>query len=471
MSDTKTRTRQLSSNERDKYLECLKTQSVRLNRRPFYVARVNQFLAAIEDRDPSTLDKQVLAKFFASMDNAKQMQDWQFAELVNAVRIYLLEYLKSNSAASFDWAYWNHSARTLKADHATTAREFRPEELVRQKIQKSTGGLSDIRREHEDLIVRLVTEIRARGYAYRTEQVYEQWVCRYIEFCRGEAPEFVGPDEVAAFLHHLVVAGNVSASTQNQALNALVFLYKNVLNLPLGVLQDFARSKRKKNLPVVMTRPEVDRLLEELDGWQLQIACLLYGTGMRVTEGLTLRVKDIDFDYGRIHVCQAKGKKDRFVPLPKQLIDGLHTQIETVAKLHQEDLHAGHGEVLMPEALSKKYANAASELKWQFLYPSARLSIDQRSGKIRRHHLHESGLQRAVKRAAARAGIDKRVGCHTFRHCFATHLLEANHDIRTVQELLGHADVSTTMIYTHVLNRPGISVSSPLDLAPIMKTK
>lgn len=232
----------------------------------------------------------------------------------------------------------------------------------------------------------------------------------------------------------------------------------------MGQLEDFARSKRKKITPVVMSRQEVKLLLAELNGWQKDVASLLYGTGMRLLEALTLRVKDVDFDYGRIHVCQAKGKKDRYVPLPKSLSAGLQAQIEKVHILHQQDLEAGHGEVLLPEALARKYPNASREPGWQFLYPSGRLSVDPRSGIIRRHHMHESGLQRAVKQAARRAGINKRIGCHTFRHSFATHLLETNHDIRTVQELLGHSDVTTTMIYTHVLNRPGVSVSSPLDL-------
>lgn len=191
--------------------------------------------------------------------------------------------------------------------------------------------MSAIRHEHEGLIVRLVTQIRARGYAFKTEQVYEQWVCRFLLFCKGVPPEEAGPEEVSAFLNELVVAGNVSASTQNQALNALVFLFKQVLGLPVGTLDNLARSKRKQHVPVVLTRPEVRQLLAQLDGWQLQVVSLLYGTGMRLMEGLTLRVKDIDFEYKRIHVCQAKGKKDRYVPLPDQLVDGLKQQIQAVS--------------------------------------------------------------------------------------------------------------------------------------------
>jgi len=410
------------------------------------------------------LDERNIAGILTSFGRRADLEGWQFAQLIDAVRIYLVVFLKLEAAGGVDWAYWKGSARTSGSGLPAAARESRPEELLRERIRQGSGALAEVRRRHEDLIVRFVTEIRARGYAYSTEETYEQWLCRYIAFCGGRSPEVSGADGVTAFLNELVVSGNVSASTQNQALNALVFLYKRVLMMPLGQLDDFARSKRKKNVPVVMTRSEVRRLLAELDGWQLELASLLYGTGMRVTEGLTLRVKDIDFEYERIHVCQAKGKKDRLVPLPKQLAERLTSRIESVATLHREDLAAGYGEVLLPEALARKYPNAARELKWQFLYPSGRLSVDRRSGKVRRHHLHESSLQRAVKRAAARSGITKRVGCHTFRHCFATHLLETSHDIRTVQELLGHADVSTTMIYTHVLNRPGIAVSSPLDL-------
>jgi len=449
---------------REAYLNCLSAEAIPPKSRPYYVIRLNQFIKAIAGADPNSLDEQTIQNILISFGRQDNLKDWQFAQLVDAVRIYFTCLLNATVASRVDWSYWKISARSVNANHSSTARESRPEELVRQKVRQGKGALSQVRQQHEELIVRFVTDIRARGYAYRTEQVYEQWVCRYIVFCGGISPEEAGADAVVGFLNELVVSNNVSASTQNQALNALVFLYKNVLQMPLGLLENLARSKRTKAIPVVLTRQEVKRLLSQLDGWQLQIVSLLYGTGMRLMEGLTLRVKDIDFEYGRIHVSQAKGKKDRFVPLPQQLIEGLKTQIDIVSALHQQDLESGHGEVLMPNALEKKFPNAPRELRWQFLYPSGRLSVDPRSGKVRRHHLHESGLQRAVKLAAERSKINKRVGCHTLRHCFATHLLETGHDIRTVQELLGHSDVATTMIYTHVLNRPGITVTSPLDL-------
>jgi len=458
------RPRALTECELAEYENCLTLERVPSRQKRYFVARVKQFISATNGRDVNTLGEQEIAGILKSFCLRDELLDWQFAQLVDAVRIYLVDVLKLRCAGEVDWAWWKASARMGANDEAITARNSRPEELLRRKVQRGSGALAQARRRHEELIVRYVTEIRARGYAYRTEEAYEQWVARYLVFCKDTSPEQAGADAVTRFLNELVVSGNVSASTQNQALNALVFLYKHVLSLPLGTLENFARSKRKKVVPVVMTRQEVKRLLAELDGWQLQAASLLYGTGMRLTEGLTLRIKDIDFEYGRIHVCQAKGKKDRFVPLPARLVEGLRARIDKVAALHRQDLEAGHGEVLLPEALARKYPNAAREPMWQFLFPSARLSVDVRSGVIRRHHMHESGLQRAVKRAATRAGITKRVGCHTFRHCFATHLLETCHDIRTVQELLGHSDVSTTMIYTHVLNRPGITVSSPLDL-------
>ncbi|NOX09941.1 MAG: integron integrase [Gammaproteobacteria bacterium] len=393
-----------------------------------------------------------------------RLAGWQFHQCIDAIRILYCDHLKTTVCQDINWQFWLDSARQLDIDHPTTARQLTPDELTYLKARKGEGPINQIRSNHHELIVKFTTEIRRRGYAYRTEQSYEQWVCRFIIFCQGVAPETVGATEVGQFLEYLSIRRRVSASTQNQALNALVFLYKQVLDRELD-LDNFVRAKRSRHLPVVLSRAEVNSLLVQMKSIHKLITSLLYGTGMRLLEGLRLRVQDIDFDYHRIHVHQAKGKKDRYVPLPNTLVDNLRQQIKEVKRIHEQDLAAGHGEVILPDALARKYPNAGRELKWQFLFPSGRLAIDPYGGVIRRHHLHESSIQKAVKRAATRASIHKRVGCHSLRHSFATHLLEANYDIRTVQELLGHANVSTTMIYTHVLNRPGVGVFSPLDQA------
>jgi len=288
-------------------------------------------------------------------------------------------------------------------------------------------------------------------------------VVRFIAFHQGASPSNLGSEHIVSFLQHLAIRNQVAASTQNQALNAIVFLYKNVLKIPLDDFGDFIRAKRPKQLPVVLSPGEIERLLEHIDGTHSLMASLLYGTGMRLMDCVRLRVKDVDFDYQQIVIRDGKGQKDRVVPLPKRLQTALIKQMNDTYKLHQEDLKKGFGEVYLPNALAKKYPNAAKEWIWQFVFPSGRLSVDPRSGQTRRHHIHENGLQKSVKKAAGKANITKKVNCHTLRHSFATHLLENGYDIRTVQELLGHADVSTTMIYTHVLNQGGQGVQSPLD--------
>jgi integron integrase len=305
--------------------------------------------------------------------------------------------------------------------------------------------------------------LRRRKYSIRTEQAYEAWVCRFILFCDNRDPSEVSAERIRAFLEDLAVRSQVSASTQSQALNALVFLYKQVLGQSLDELNDFTRAKRPKRLPVVLERSEVARLLTGIEGTQHVMTALLYGTGMRLMECVRLRVQDIDFEYRQILVRNGKGQKDRVVPLPARLEEPLQKQLLKVRALHEQDLAQGYGEVFLPDALARKWPNAPKEWIWQYVFPSGRLSVDPRSGKTRRHHVHENGLQKAIKAAAQHAGIAKKVNCHCLRHSFATHLLEAGYDIRTLQELLGHADVSTTMIYTHVLNRGGKAVRSPLD--------
>jgi len=450
------------------YLICLAKESVPDKYRRWYVRHIEAFIKTHNGRKIKQLSAQDIHSYLETIGRQERIPGWQFRQHIDAIRILYCKLLNSAVSSSVDWQHWMDSARQLEFDHPTTARQLSPEELSYIKERKGESPLQKVRATHKNLLVRFTTEIRRRGYSYRTEQTYEQWVCRFILFCIGTSPEDAGPREVKRFLDYLAVKRHVSASTQNQALNALVFLYKQVLGHELGKLETFTRAKRPRNLPVVLSRREVNLLLQQLSGQNRLIAALLYGTGARLMEGLRLRVLDIDFDNHRIHVCQAKGKKDRYVPLPATLVEDLKQQIIRVQEVHERDLRTGYGDVLLPDALARKYPNAGRELKWQFLFPSARLSADPYGGTIRRHHVHESALQKAIKRAAAACAINKRVGCHTLRHSFATHLLEANYDIRTVQELLGHANVSTTMIYTHVLNRPGVGVFSPLDQSQAM---
>jgi integron integrase len=305
--------------------------------------------------------------------------------------------------------------------------------------------------------------IRLRHYSIRTEDTYVDWVRRFILFHDRRHPAEMGKLELEAFLTHLAVERNVAASTQNQAKSALLFLYREVLELELPWLDDVEKAKKPKRLPVVLTEAEVEAVLGELEGvWRL-LGRLLYGSGLRLMEGVRLRVKDVEFSRREIVVREGKGFKDRVTMLPDSLVEPLQTHLKKVRKLHEQDLAAGFGEVYLPYALARKYPSASREWAWQYVFPSSQLSFDPRSGGQRRHHLDEKGMQRAMKQAVRSLDLAKLATPHTLRHSFATHLLAAGHDIRTVQELLGHSNVQTTMIYTHVLNRGGRGVSSPLD--------
>jgi integron integrase len=312
------------------------------------------------------------------------------------------------------------------------------------------------------LMVRVHESLRARHYSRRTEEAYTSWIKRFIFFHDKRHPSSMGGEEVNAFLTWLATDQNVSASTQNQALGALLFLYRYVLDEPLPWLKDLIRASRPVRLPVVLTPEEVRRVLNRLDGTPHLVAMLLYGGGLRLLEGLMLRVKDVDFDRGQIHIRDPKGRHDRHTMLPEMAVPLLRQQFEVAREIHNDDLNAGFGSVWLPEALERKIPTASRTWGWQWVFPASS-RWKEPTGMERRHHLHESVLQRAVKRAGIESGLDKRVTCHTFRHSFATHLLERGHDIRTVQELLGHRDVTTTMIYTHVLRLGARGVRSPLD--------
>lgn len=313
------------------------------------------------------------------------------------------------------------------------------------------------------LLDRMRAEIRVRHYSIRTEEAYVDWARRFILFHNKRHPKEMGAEEVRDFLSHLAVERNVSASTQNQAKSALLFLYRDVLNIELPWLDEVIAAKSAKRLPVVLTPTEVRRLLNAMSGSMGLVTSLLYGTGMRLLEGLRLRVKDVEFERREIIVREGKGNKDRVTVLPENLILPLKAHLEKVKALHERDLDAGFGEVYLPDALAKKSPKAAQTWGWQFVFPSVVRSTDPRTGIERRHHLYEASVQRAVREAAKLANIHKPVTPHTLRHSFATHLLQSGYDIRTVQELLGHKDVQTTMIYTHVLNKGGRGVVSPLD--------
>ncbi len=313
------------------------------------------------------------------------------------------------------------------------------------------------------LIDQLRSALRIRHYSIRTEQAYVQWVKRYIFFHHKTHPKEMGEPEITAFLSHLALDRRVATSTQNQALSAILFLYKHVLHHELDWLHDVVRAKRPSRLPTVLSREQVRCLFAELKGTNQLIGRLLYGSGMRLIECLRLRVKDIDFDYLQITIREGKGGKDRVSLLPERLIPSLTRHLARVRRLHNRDLDQGFGSVYLPFALTRKYPGADTEWGWQYVFPSEKFSTDPVSGRVRRHHVHEANFPRALKQAARHIGLNKPVSSHALRHSFATHLLEDGYDIRTIQELLGHKDVKTTMIYTHVIKRGGRGVRSPLD--------
>ncbi|MBZ0168229.1 MAG: integron integrase [Kofleriaceae bacterium] len=305
--------------------------------------------------------------------------------------------------------------------------------------------------------------IRTRHLSPKTEEAYVGWIKRFIFFHNKRHPAEMGEQDIARFLTNLASESHVSASTQNQALNAILFLYREVLRKEIGYVNGVVRAKRPKRLPVVLTRQEVKSIVSLLSGPEWIMGMLLYGAGLRLMECLRLRVKDVDFSRSEILVRSGKGDKDRITMLPAAVNEPLRRHLESVRKQYETDLKSGYSGVALPNALERKYPNAGKEWSWQWVFPASSLYLDRQSGLRKRHHLHESVLQKAVRNAALKAGLSKPASPHTFRHSFATHLLEDGYDIRTIQELLGHRDVSTTMIYTHVLNRGGRGVNSPAD--------
>ncbi len=425
------------------YLNTLQLKRVPLNQHAWYVSDVESFLSNFPDRRLSSITSDEIESYLA--ERLKQRLDtWQKLQFIDALQLLFVDVVDARSARYVDWAFWRE-----KAMNAGESDQQRPQ-------MKKFSGVNAIWLEE------LVRKIQTRNYSIRTERTYLTWVKKFDVFLEGRSFTDITPRDIESFLSHLAVDKNVAKSTQNVALNSVVFLVREVLNRPAEDY-GFKHAKRDRKLPTVLSRDEVKKLIKNSSGIYGLIMGLMYGTGMRLMECARLRVQDIDFDYSQILIREAKGNKDRVVPLPKKYRDALKAQLEKVELLHNVDLKDQAGSVYLPNALALKYPNAQKELRWQYVFPASRISVDHRSGIARRHHLHETSIQKAVKRTAKAAGLIKRVSSHTLRHSFATHLLEAGYDIRTVQELLGHSEVETTMIYTHVMNKPSVSVVSPAD--------
>lgn len=453
----------------DNFIEKTKKYGVKADALRWHVKHVEQYIKAHEGLSLAKHGREQVDAYLKNVLRNPRLKVWQYEQVVRSLQILFVELVKSDWSDQFPWQDRVDNSLELSVEREPIVQEssLYGYTFTQQLAQDGEQGswLARVVDAFPSHFQRLNVEIRMRSYSIRTEKSYREWLARYILFHKMQDPEGLKAESVGLFLEHLVVERNVASSTQAQALSALIFFYRKVLSVPVDDIGEYRHSRKLRRLPVVLTRQQVIRLFGCIDdARRLLMMSLLYGCGMRLMECLRLRVKDVDFDYQQILIRNAKGGKDRVVPLPRTLIKGLQEQLDNVRAIHEKDLANGYGRVFLPEALEKKYANATTEYRWQYVFPALTLSEDPRSGKVRRHHIHESVLQKHIKKAADKAGITKKVSCHTLRHSFATHLLEAGYDIRTVQELLGHSDVSTTMIYTHVLNKPGVSITSPLDM-------
>ena len=461
------------------YLEVLEAVGVAERQRRFYVHWVSRFFQFHQGRRRRDLGRVEIEAFLRALTDDPAVADWQVAQARDAVEVYYEQFRgialapPDHPAGLAEEASVRGTAgsvadgkrsRRKATSHKGSNQDPTPRGLkLPQKIPRPPRPRGAKMVDWEALAGAARTALRTEHYALKTEQAYLAWIRRFVGYHHGRRPSEMGATEIHQFLSHLAINRRVAASTQNQALNAVVFLYKKVLKTEPGDFSDFPHARRPKRLPVVLSRPEVLALLSQLDGPEGLIARLMYGTGMRVSEALRLRVQDLAFDRNEITVRAGKGDKDRRVPFPASLKAELYQHLDGRRHQYEADREQGMHEVELPGALARKYPQAPYEWKWQFVFAASEFSVDPRSGARRRHHLHEIRVQRAVRKAATEAEIAARVTPHTLRHCFATHLLEGGQDIRTVQELLGHSDVKTTMIYTHVLNKGPLGVVSPLD--------
>lgn len=400
----------------------------------FYIHWVRRFLKFC-NYQLENINTERISQYLDTLDADEKIADWQVKQAADAVILYVEKYLKRSL-----------EQLTPKAkDSRDTSIDQKGSAQWKQTLEETKSA------------------IRLRHFSLSTEKTYLGWIARFKTFLKDRDPHLLEANDMKKYLTHLALHGRVSASTQNQAFNALLFLYRNILRKEVDDLTAVVRAKRKFNLPTVLSRDEVKSLLFYLDGVFLLMGQLMYGCGLRLTECLRLRIKDIDFENNLLMVRSGKGEKDRALMLPEKIKEELPKHVTSVKEIHDQDLKMGYGEVSLPDALEKKYPNAPREWGWQWVFPADKLSVDPRSGKVMRWHIHPSAIQRAVKEAVRKASLPKMASCHTLRHSFATHLLEAGHNIRTIQELLGHKYVNTTMIYTHVIRKKPSEIRSPLD--------
>jgi len=444
------------------YFQVLEELHVPEKYRPFYAQWVRQFFnRELKGRRRRDLGEDDIRRFLKALEQDSHTADWQVSQARDALMVYYEQFrgirLGDSSGDAPSGSQTGEANRQGGIPEPRTVEPLRKIPTPRRRV-----GRKDT--VQWDVFERAVREaLRLKHYAYRTEKTYLYWIRRYVRYHHERKPSSMGAAEIHQYLSHLAVNEDVSASTQNQALNAIVFLYRDVLKQEPGDFSEFARARVRRRLPVVLSRNEVQSLFREMDGVEELVARLMYGTGMRISEAVRLRVKDISFERSEITVRAGKGDKDRRVPLPAVLRSDLLQQLDGRRAWFEADREQSMHEVAVPHALSRKYPNAKFEWKWQYVFPADDYSMDPRSGVKRRHHLDTQRIQRAVRAAASRAELTMRVTPHALRHSFATHLLESGQDIRTVQELLGHADVKTTQIYTHVLNKGPMGVVSPLD--------
>ena len=442
------------------YLVVLSECHVKSSLFRWYVRHCEEFIRQNQHSRLKNHSEKTVSSYLQRLVNSKDKQPWQAKQGINAIR-YLFKSIRSPIYSQIDWDYWIASCIVLGGDHDTHYHESNKLELP---VRQAPALLTDSKKQAvSENINRLRFLMRQKNYAIRSEKTYVDWVSRFLLFNEKAENQLLDSQCVVTYLEYLSIIRQVSPSTQRLALNAISFYFKNVLEREIGDISDFVRAKSREKLPVILTQEEVSAILAELSGVQWLIVSLLYGAGLRIMEATRLRVHDIDFGFNQIIVRNGKGNKERVVPLPVKLIQPIRDHLAQIKLQHNDDIANGNGSVYMPRGLVKKYGASDKQWIWQYVFPSYKLSVDPRSNVIRRHHINETTIQRCVRNNSRKVGINKRVTCHVFRHSYATHLLERGVDIRTIQTLLGHADVSTTMIYTHLANFSKGKSSSPLD--------